>query len=104
MEAYWDYMDPFPDQGMYRVRKDSQWGVIDINQNMVTPCRWERIGHFHENLIFVKDQGCWGILRTDGTMVLSCKWITMLISPEDPDCLILTGQNATCRVSLRSLL
>jgi len=113
MEVYWDhpqwdYIDPLPDQGMYRIQKDGKWGIIDENQQFVIPCHWEYIGLFCGDFIFVKERGLWGILRLDGTVAVTCEWFCITDVPDEPGCFILSGKDEsgtdkTCKVDLHFL-
>lgn len=113
MEVYWDYpqwdyIDPIPDQGLYRVQKDGKWGILDENRQFIIPYRWEYIGHFWSHFLFVKERGLWGILRMDGTVAVPCEWSAIVESPDGPGCFILSGtdesgKEKTRKVNLRSL-
>ena len=108
MEGYrdhpvWDYIDPLPMNGLYRVYKDGKWGCADEYGTLVIPFRWQFIGHGLADHLFVKEQGLWGLLRRDGTLTEECRWNSMIRDPKDPHTLILTRTGETRRLRIASL-
>ena len=102
-QPHWDYIDPFPDQGLYRVRQNGRWGIVNENRQVVIPCRWEYIGQFWNHLIFVKEQGLWGILRMDGTLAVACEWSYMQDVPGEPGWFLLSGKDKTGKEKTRKV-
>ena len=99
----WDYIDPLPDQGMYRIRNNGKWGIIDNNQQVIIPCRWEYIGPVYHDFIFVKKCGLWGLLRFNGAMVAACEWSSITAVPDEPYCFLFSGKDKTQKLDIRSL-
>jgi hypothetical protein len=104
MEKYiWDYIDPLLDEGLYRVVKDGKWGCVDEAGKPVIACRWDYIGGFWRELIFVKKDGFWGVLRRDDTLAILCCCQTLQAGLKDPDRIEYTKDGKQYSISISEL-
>lgn len=55
--------------------KDSGWGFIDEQGNLVIDCQYESVYGFQEGLACVQNQyGFWGFIDTTGNLVIPCNY------------------------------
>ena len=76
----WDYGEAwrgrYPGAGWeYGVLKDGKWGLINWKEmRWVTPCQWEAVSYFKNDLARVKRDGKWGFIDIEGNLVVPCQW------------------------------
>ena len=62
------------------VLKNGKWGLINRREGQwITPCQWEAVSYFKNDLARVKRDGKWGFINTEGKLVSPCCWDEVVI-------------------------
>lgn len=71
IDAIYDNVDDFTNEGMSIVRKDGLLGIIDTNGNPIIPSQYELIQILDKDLFLVRNQNRWEIRNLKNQLVLN---------------------------------
>ncbi len=69
-----DFMGSFDENGITRVRRGSDWGFFNKDENLVTGMKYQYAYSFRKGFACVQEDGKWGLINLVGEEVLPCEY------------------------------
>lgn len=60
---------------LHVICRNGKYGFVNHEGEIVIPCKWTKVGEFHDGLAVVDDSsGKYGYLNMDGDRIIPCRW------------------------------